>query len=65
MNLGYVFSPLREGDFNLYRDSCNGMAPILLVAAEDASPWSFKRLEHTGKHLSAFGAVLSKYAHAS
>jgi hypothetical protein len=33
----YVFSPLREGDLALYRGSCNGMAPILLVAAEDAS----------------------------
>src|ERR1700694_3915504 len=42
----YAFSPLREGDFTLYRGSCNGMAPILLVAAEDASPWSSKRLEH-------------------
>jgi hypothetical protein len=37
----YAFSPLLEGDFTLYRGSCNGMAPILLVAAEDA-----KRLEH-------------------
>jgi PAS domain S-box-containing protein len=44
---GYVLSPpLRDGDFTLYRGSCNGMAPILLVAAEDASPWSLKRLEH-------------------
>jgi predicted ATPase len=42
----YVFSPLREGDFTLYRGSCNGIAPILLVAAEDASLWSSKRLEH-------------------
>jgi len=42
----YAFSPLLEGDFTLYRGSCNGMAPILLVAAEDASPWSAKRLEH-------------------
>src|SRR5712664_316476 len=42
----YAFSPLLEGDFTLYRGSCNGMAPILLVAAEDASPWSSKRLEH-------------------
>ena len=46
MNSGYVLSPLREGDFTLCRGSCNGMAPILLVAAEDASPWFFKRLEH-------------------
>src|ERR1700730_14975140 len=42
----YAFSPLLEGDFTLYRGSCNGMAPILLVAAEDASPGSSKRLEH-------------------
>jgi PAS domain S-box-containing protein len=42
----YALSPLREGDFTLYRGSCDGMAPILLVAAEDASPWSAKRLEH-------------------
>src|ERR1700737_4568138 len=42
----YVFSPLLEGDLTLYRGSCNGMAPILLVAAEDASPWLSKRLEH-------------------
>ncbi len=42
----YAFSPLLEGDFTLYRGSCNGMAPILLVAAEDASPWSSRRLEH-------------------
>jgi PAS domain S-box-containing protein len=43
---GYVLSPLREGDFTRYRGSCNGMAPILVIAAEDAAPWSFKRLEH-------------------
>jgi PAS domain S-box-containing protein len=42
----YALSPLREGGFNLYRGYCDGMAPILLVAAEDASPWSAKRLEH-------------------
>jgi PAS domain S-box-containing protein len=43
---GYVLSPLREGDFTRYRGSCNGMPPILVIAAEDAAPWSFKRLEH-------------------
>src|ERR1700726_5009028 len=43
---GYVLYPLREGDFTRYRGSCNGMAPILVIAAEDAAPWSFKRLEH-------------------
>ena len=42
----YVFSPLREGEFTLYRGSSNGLAPVLLVAAEDASLGSFKRLEH-------------------
>jgi hypothetical protein len=42
----YVFSPLREGEFILYRGCGNGLAPVLLVAAEDASPGSFKRLEH-------------------
>jgi hypothetical protein len=30
----------------LYRGSGNGLAPILLVAAEDASPESLKRLRH-------------------
>ena len=34
---GYVFSPLREGDFTLYRGSGNGLEPILLVAAEETS----------------------------
>src|SRR3984893_5034951 len=42
----YASSPLLEAVFTLYRGSCNGMAPILLVVAEDASPWSSKRLEH-------------------
>src|ERR1700730_2568991 len=42
----YVFAPLREGDFALYRGVGNGLAPILLVTAEDASLGSFKRLEH-------------------
>jgi PAS domain S-box-containing protein len=39
----YVFSPLREGDIALYRGSGDGLAPILLVAAEGTSP---ERLEH-------------------
>jgi hypothetical protein len=34
----YVFSLLREGDISLYRGSSNGLAPILLVAAEETSP---------------------------
>jgi len=33
--LSYVFSPLREGDIALYRGSGTGLAPILLVAAEE------------------------------
>jgi PAS domain S-box-containing protein len=43
---GYAFSPLRVGDFALYRGRGDGLAPILLVAAQDASPWCLKRLEH-------------------
>jgi PAS domain S-box-containing protein len=42
----YVFSPLREGDFALHRGSGNGLAPILLVAAEETSLGSVERLEH-------------------
>ena len=44
--LGYVFSPLREGDIALSRGSGNGLAPILLVAAEETSPGCVERLEH-------------------
>src|SRR6202521_4627507 len=44
--LGYAFSPLREGDIALYRGSGNGLAPILLVAAEETSLGSVERLEH-------------------
>jgi predicted ATPase/signal transduction histidine kinase/GAF domain-containing protein len=43
---GYAFSPLREGDFTRSRGVGNGLPPILLVAAEDASLGSFRRLEH-------------------
>src|ERR1700688_4429748 len=43
---GYVFSPLREGDIALYRGSANGLAPILLVAAEEKSLGCVERLEH-------------------
>src|SRR6476661_5851682 len=43
---GYVFSSLREGDIALYRGSGNGLAPILLVAAEESSPGCVERLEH-------------------
>jgi len=42
----YVFSPLREGDSALYRGSGNGLAPILLVAAEETSLGCVERLEH-------------------
>src|ERR1700731_652009 len=42
----YVFSPLREGDIALYRGSGNGLAPILLVAAEETSFGCVERLEH-------------------
>src|ERR1700694_3409051 len=44
--LSYVFSPLREGDIALYRGSGNGLAPILLVAAEETLLGSVERLEH-------------------
>jgi serine/threonine protein kinase len=45
--LSYLFSPLREGDIALYRGSArNGLAPILLVAAEETLPGSDERLEH-------------------
>jgi PAS domain S-box-containing protein len=43
---GYVFSPLCEGEIALYRGSGNGLAPILLVAAEKASLGCVERLEH-------------------
>jgi serine/threonine protein kinase len=44
--LSYVFLPLREGDIALYRGSGDGLAPILLVAAEEGSLGSVERLEH-------------------
>ena len=43
--LSYAFSPLREGDIALYRGFGTGMAPILLVAAEETSLGSLQRLE--------------------
>jgi serine/threonine protein kinase len=43
---GYAFSPLREGDIALYRGSGSGLAPILLVAAEETSLGCIERLEH-------------------
>ena len=44
--LSYVFVPLREGDIALYRGSGNGLAPILLVAAEETSFGCVERLQH-------------------
>jgi PAS domain S-box-containing protein len=44
--LSYVFAPLREGDIALYRGSGTGLAPILLVAAEETSLGCVERLEH-------------------
>jgi hypothetical protein len=42
----YVFSPLREGDIALYRGSGDGLAPILIVVAEETSLGCVERLEH-------------------
>src|SRR5712672_2469965 len=42
----YVFSPLREGDIALYRGSGNGLAPILLFAAEETSLGCVEQLKH-------------------
>ena len=42
----YAFSSLRDGDFKLHRGSGPGVAPILLVTAENASRGSLRRLEH-------------------
>jgi serine/threonine protein kinase len=44
--LGYVFSPLWDGGISFYRGSGDGLAPILLVAAEETSPGCVERLEH-------------------
>src|SRR5712672_3714501 len=43
---GYVFSPLREGDIALYQGSGNGLAPILLAAAEETSLGCVEQLKH-------------------
>src|SRR5215471_9009571 len=43
---GYVFSPLREEDIALQRGSGSGLAPILLVAADESSRGRAERLEH-------------------
>jgi hypothetical protein len=42
----YAFSPMRKGDFTLYRGSGDGLAPVLLVAADDPSRGWLARLEH-------------------
>src|SRR6202140_1407873 len=42
----YEYAPLREGEIALYRGSGNGLAPILLVAAEETSLGCVERLEH-------------------
>ena len=42
----YVFSPLREGDIAIYRGSGPGLAPILLIAAEETSLGCVEQLEH-------------------
>ena len=42
----YALSPLREGDFSLYRGSGSGLAPILVVAADESSLGCVGRLEH-------------------
>jgi len=42
----YVFAPLRDGDIALYRGIGNGLAPILLVAAEETSLGCVEWLEH-------------------
>jgi PAS domain S-box-containing protein len=43
---GYAFSPVREGDIALHRGSGKGLAPILLVAAEETSLGCIERLKH-------------------
>jgi PAS domain S-box-containing protein len=42
----YAVAPLREGDVTRRRGSGNGLMPILLVTARDASLAAFNRLEH-------------------
>src|SRR5712672_3679162 len=42
----YIFSSLREGDIALYRGSGNGLAPILLAAAEETSLGCVEQLKH-------------------
>src|ERR1700720_2851471 len=42
----YAFTALRDGDISLYRGSGSGLAPILLVAAEDSALGCVERLQH-------------------
>src|ERR1700686_853403 len=42
---GYVLSPLRDGDVAVHRGSGGGLAPILLVAADESLPGCVERLE--------------------
>jgi predicted ATPase/signal transduction histidine kinase/CheY-like chemotaxis protein len=42
----YAWSPLRDGDFALFRGSGKGLSPILLVTAENPSLACLNRLEH-------------------
>src|SRR5271163_1809104 len=42
----YSFSPLRDSDLTLQRGSGSGLAPVLLLTAENASLACLKRLEH-------------------
>jgi hypothetical protein len=40
-----MFLPLRGGESTLYRGSCDGLAPVLLATAKDASLASLEPLE--------------------
>jgi predicted ATPase/signal transduction histidine kinase len=42
----YAFSSLRDGDLTLQRGSGSGVAPVLLLTAENTSLACLKRLEH-------------------
>jgi PAS domain S-box-containing protein len=41
-----MFMPVRGGDSTLHRGSGDGLAPVLLASAKDASSASLQRLEH-------------------
>jgi hypothetical protein len=42
----YAFSALRDGELTLYRGSGQGLQPILLATAENATATNLNRLEH-------------------